>query len=312
MTKLMIDITLGDWKGGEGAKRERQVSYIKPLNNSMGPKQTKCNITEQVQQQDFNAACVALTTTTTPDVPSGSSFQVMTKYCVMWAGGQSTRILITCTIEWSKSSWIKGAIEKGANEGQVSFAKDLLAELRKKLEGGSTGGKRKTNGKKKGGKRKREENKDEKAPTEENKERGGVIGIVQQVAESVGDILGPLVKPLFSSTGLISFLLILVFYGLVRVERTMSKLSTGKLAPGSSDTTRSTGYVDQEMLWDWIDSRIGKVSKETRDGQVIWNNLVNEGMTQAGLEEVEDAIQITEGKLKALKGAVGRKRSNTA
>ena len=251
MTKLMIDIMLGDWKGGEGAKRERQVSYIKRLNNSMGPKQTKCNITEQVQQQDFNAACVALTTTTTPDVPSGSSFQVMTKYCMMWAGGQSTRILITCTIEWSKSSWIKGAIEKGANEGQVSFAKDLLAELRKKLEGGSTGGKRKTNGKKKGGKRKREENKDEKAPTKEEKERGGFVGIVQQVAESAGDILGPLVKPLFSSTGLISFLLLLVFYGLVRVERTMSKLSTGKLAPGSSDTTRNTGYVDQEMLWDW-------------------------------------------------------------
>jgi VAD1 Analog of StAR-related lipid transfer domain len=293
-------------------KRERQLSYIKPLNNPMGPKQTKCNITEQVQQQDYNSFCVALTTTTTPDVPSGSSFQVMTKYCMMWAGGSNTRILITCTIEWSKSSWIKGAIEKGANEGQISFAKDLLAELRKKLEGGSTGGKRKTNGKKKGGKRKRDENKDEKAPTEEKKDRGGVIGMCQQVAESAGDILGPLVKPWFSSTGLISFLLILVFYGLIRVERTMSKLSAAKLAAGTSDSLRSNGYADQEMLWDWIDSRIGKVSKDMRDGQVIWNNLANEGMTQDGLEEVEDAIQITEAKLKALKGAVGRKRSNTA
>src|SRR5271154_4488283 len=117
---------MGDWKAGDGGKRERHSSYIKPLNNSMGPKQTKCNITEQIQGQDFNSSCVCLTTTTTPDVPSGSSFQVMTRFCFMWAGGPTTRLLITCSIEWSKSSWIKGAIEKGANEGQVTFSKDLV------------------------------------------------------------------------------------------------------------------------------------------------------------------------------------------
>src|SRR5271154_2375461 len=185
---------MGDWKAGDGGKRERHSSYIKPLNNSMGPKQTKCNTTEQVQKQDFSSFCTALTTTTTPDVPSGSSFQVMTKYCLTWAGGSSTRVLITCTIEWSKSSWIKGAIEKGVNEGQVSFAKDLLAELRKKLEGGSTGGKRKTNGKKKGGKRKKEELKDTERPPDVKKSRGGIFGRVQEAAESTGDVLGPVVK----------------------------------------------------------------------------------------------------------------------
>src|SRR5271169_5280225 len=139
--KLMTDITFGEWKGRDGAKRARRLSYIKPLNNSIGPKQTKCNIIEQVLVQDFNSACVALTTTTTPDVPSGSSFQVMTKFCMMWAGGSTTRILITWTVEWSKSSWIKGAIEKGVNEGQVSFTKDLLNKLRKKLERGAPGSK---------------------------------------------------------------------------------------------------------------------------------------------------------------------------
>ena len=120
---VTTDITLGDWKNGSAVKRGRQVNYIKPLNNSMGPKQTKCNITEQIHVQDFNSACVALTITTTPDVPSGSSFQVMTKYCMTWAGGPATRVLITFAIEWSKSSWLKGAIEKGVNEGQISFAR---------------------------------------------------------------------------------------------------------------------------------------------------------------------------------------------
>src|SRR5208282_516429 len=103
VSKLTVDINVGDWKSGDAVKRERQVSYIKPLNNPMGPKQTKCNIHEKVIAQDFSSSCVALTTTTTPDVPSGSSFQVMTRCCMMWAGGPTTRIIISFTIEWSKS-----------------------------------------------------------------------------------------------------------------------------------------------------------------------------------------------------------------
>ena len=276
----------------------------------MGPKQTKCNITEQVQVQDFNSSCVALTTTTTPDVPSGSSFQVMTKFCMMWAGGSTSRVLITCTIEWSKSSWIKGAIEKGANEGQISFSKDLIAELRKKLEGGITGGKRKTNGKKKGGKRKKEEMKDAETPPDEKKGRSGIFGRIQEAAESTGDVVGPVVKPLFSSTCLISVLLLMVFYALIRVERTMSKLS----ARSTMDRTASAaelgfGHIEQSALWDWIDTRVGSISKEERDGRLIWNNLASDGISNGGLDDVEESIRTTEGKLKALKAAVEKRKA---
>ena len=308
--KLMTDITFGEWKGGDGAKRERRLSYIKPLNNSMGPKQTKCNITEQVQVQDFNSSCVALTTTTTPDVPSGSSFQVMTKFCMMWAGGPSTRVLITCTIEWSKSSWIKGAIEKGVNEGSVSSSKDLLAELRKKLEGGTVGGKRKINGKKKGGKRKKEELKDTERPPDVKKSRGGIFGRVQEAAESTGDVLGPVVKPLFSSTCIISILLLMVFYALIRVERTMSKLSARPITDRKeSAVDLGFGHAEQSALWDWIDTRVGSISKEERDGRLIWNKLANDGVSEGGLGDVEEAIRTTEGKLKALKAAVEKRKA---
>jgi hypothetical protein len=277
----------------------------------MGPKQTKCNITEQVQVQDFNSSCVALTTTTTPDVPSGSSFQVMTKYCMMWAGGSTTRILITCTIEWSKSSWIKGAIEKGANEGQVSFAKDLVAELQKKLEGGGAGGgRKKSSGKKKSSRRKKEDTQDEQRPPEENAESTGIIGTCWQIGGSVGDILTPMLKPVFSSTGVISILLIMVFYALIRVERTMSALPVGKLSTSRSDSAPELplGSAEQGSLWDWVDSRVGKVSQESRDGKMIWKNLVNEGLEEQGVEDIEDVIRTTESKLNALKRVVEKKR----
>lgn len=228
----------------------------------------------------------------------------------MWAGGSTTRVLITCTIEWSKSSWIKGAIEKGANEGQVSFSKDLIAELRKKLEGGTTGGKRKTNGKKKGGKRKKEELKDAETPPDEKKGRSGIFGRIQEAAESTGDVVGPVVKPLFSSTSLISVLLLMVFYALIRVERTMSKLS----ARSTTDRTASAaelgfGHIEQSALWDWIDTRVGSISKEERDGRLIWNKLAKDGISNGGLDDVEEAIRTTEGKLKALKAAVEKRRA---
>jgi hypothetical protein len=302
---------VGDWKSGDAVKRERQVSYIKPLNNSMGPKQTKCNIHEKVLAQDFNSSCVALTTTTTPDVPSGSSFQVMTRCCMMWAGGPTTRIIITFTIEWSKSSWIKGAIEKGVNEGQASSAKDLLDELRKKLEGGISGGKTKTSSKKKSGKRKREEYKDEEMGSEMKNERTGILEKVAEAAGNVGDVIGPLIKPLFSATWLISLLLLMVVFALIRVERVMSKISSGTFSATRMESTASMnfGSAEQKVLWDWIDTRIGIVSKKERDGLLIWNNLASDGLSEGELEEVEDAIRTTEGKLKALKAVVEKRKA---
>lgn len=302
---------IGEWKNGENSKKERQVSYVKALNNPVGPKQTKCFITEQVQKQDFQSSCVALTTTTTPDVPSGSSFQVMTKYCVMWAGGSSTRMLITSTIEWSKSSWIKGAIEKGASEGGVAVANALVAELRKKLEKGAAAGKPKA-GKKKSSKRKRgEENKSEESEREAKKERTGVLGKVLIPAQDIGDVVAPVVRPLCSPTGIIAVLLVLVLFALIRVERTMRKLPAGAMS--SKEPPRlniNFGPDERNLLWDWIDSRIEQVSKQEIDGKLIWNNLAmaNGMVGEQKLDEIQDAIRTTEGKLNALKGIVEKRK----
>jgi hypothetical protein len=276
----------------------------------MGPKQTKCNITEEIQAEDFNLFCVALTTTMTPDVPSGSSFQVMTKYCMMWAGGSSTRILITCTIEWSKSSWIKSAIEKGASEGQIAFAKDLISEFRKTLESGSGGGltaKQKTVNRKKSGKRKRDDQRgagpEETQAAEPIKSwsSDGLIG-------SLTSYISPLVRALFSTTGFTALLFMLVLVILLRVELVMKKVSLlqSEVSPelGKTKFFELAGEAD---LWDWVSTRVERVSKEIQDGRYVWNNLEKGiAMSDNGLKDVEEAIRVTEKKLTALKGAVSR------
>ena len=285
---------------------------MKAINNPVGPKQTKCYTTEQMQKQDFESYCVALTATTTPDVPSGSSFQVMTKYCMMWTGGSSTRILITCTIEWSKSSWLKGPIEKGVNDGQISVANALLSELRKKLEKGASAGKPKQPGKgKKSGKRKgEEESKVEEEQPEAKKERIGVLAKIQGTAADIGNALAPIVKPLLSPTGIIAVLLILVLFALIRVERTMRKLPAQAMSTSKEPPRLNINFGSDErnLLWDWIDSRIEQVSKQEIDGRLIWNNLVMDRMGNRGLDEIQDAIRTTEGKLNALKGIVEKRK----
>lgn len=84
------------------------MSYIKPLPGGFGPKQTKCELQDETVHVDFDNYVSMVTTTRTPDVPSGGSFSVKTRTCLMWAGASSTRVLVTCQVDWTGRSFIKG------------------------------------------------------------------------------------------------------------------------------------------------------------------------------------------------------------
>jgi hypothetical protein len=103
-----LDLILEDKKGLTLENRTRSYSYIKPLNGSIGPKQTKCNSTEILDSLDFEKAVSVTITTQTPDVPSGNVFSVKTKYCLTWAEGNTTRVQMNCGIDWTGKSWLKG------------------------------------------------------------------------------------------------------------------------------------------------------------------------------------------------------------
>ena len=105
----VLDLQLDDDKMGlTDSKKTRTYSYIKPLNASIGPKQTKCIINETLEAFDLEKVVTVTVVTQTPDVPSGNVFNVKTKYCLTWAEGNGTRVLMTCTVEWTGKSWLKG------------------------------------------------------------------------------------------------------------------------------------------------------------------------------------------------------------
>lgn len=104
------DFQLEDKRGLTEDVRSRTLSFIKPLNAAIGPKQTKCIVNEALENFDLERSVNILATTQNPDVPSGNVFNVKTRYCLSWAENNQTRIQINCTIEWTGKSWLKGEI----------------------------------------------------------------------------------------------------------------------------------------------------------------------------------------------------------
>lgn len=103
-----FDLQMEDKKGLGQDNRSRGFTYIKPLNAPIGPRQTKCIVTETVDNLDFEKAATVSVMTQNPDVPSGNIFRVKTKYCLSWAENNATRVQVNCTTEWSGKSWLKG------------------------------------------------------------------------------------------------------------------------------------------------------------------------------------------------------------
>ncbi|EST04893.1 GRAM domain protein [Kalmanozyma brasiliensis GHG001] len=132
----LMDLQISEWSPSSDNRNllSRNVSYIKPLAGGFGPKQTKCNITDENLHVDFDNYVVTLTTTRTPDVPSGGSFSVKTKTCITWAGtGNVSHVYVTFQVEWSGRSMLRSIIDKASADGQKQYYKELDEAVRKYL-----------------------------------------------------------------------------------------------------------------------------------------------------------------------------------
>ncbi|KAB5593994.1 GRAM domain-containing protein YSP2 [Ceratobasidium theobromae] len=128
----LLDLKIGEWlpKEPDSKLQSRDVSFIKPLNATIGPKQTKCEIKDETIHMDFDNYVSMLTTTRTPDVPSGGLFSVKSRACLTWGGPATTKILVTSVVEWTGRSFIRSIIDKAAIDGQMQYHKDLEKAMR--------------------------------------------------------------------------------------------------------------------------------------------------------------------------------------
>lgn len=251
--------------------KKREYSYIKPLNNSLGPKQTKCQCVDTVEAWDDSSAINVVTTTSNHDVPSGNAFTTKTRIIMTWAANNQTQVMMSCWFDWTGKSWIKSAIEKGGNEGQMAFASDLIPYLNERAKGSGKSSKPATGATavavpiKKGHAKHHKSHHSHKseADHEEASSSSGAPpqqtgGALHQFAETWSQIpvLGSLPLPIVGAVlGGIWVLWFIV--GLFRGHHT----TTHKFDfAGLSDAKKLEIFVMEEEyeLWHWIDERVGK------------------------------------------------------
>ncbi|QDS74799.1 hypothetical protein FKW77_002170 [Venturia effusa] len=319
-----LELQLEDDKKGLGPDcKTMNYSYIKPLGGSIGPKQTRCMISQSLEQFDLEKAVTVSCSTQNPDVPSGNVFMVKTRYCLMWGPGNATRVISTCAIEWSGKSWLKGPIEKGANDGQMAYAKDIVAALRNAVsvkEKSKMGLK----GKNKGGKR-RKDTMDESNSFQDNVNTATSTKADEPnwgLLEPVRTLLGP-AAPLLSPTVIIAFLSITIF---IMWWRTPTRSGSGFGNSGLPTPQRIAAYeemwrTEESELWKWLEERVGLdgpvptfLSAHSGDGRSdplsrqrvkdMEQRLVSEDMSE---RQIREAIKITRERLEALEVAVLKK-----
>ncbi|TAQ86362.1 hypothetical protein B7494_g5310 [Chlorociboria aeruginascens] len=291
-----LEFTMDDKRPLGLDNRIRTYSYIKPLNGAIGPKQTKCLCTENLDFLDLEKAISVTISTQNPDVPSGNVFSVKTKYCLTWA---------------------EGPIEKGANDGQNQYAKDLIAALKATVSSRRStlivvGGK----GKKKG--RKGRESSKGLSKTADGASDSKPLAEDWGLLEPLRGPIGPIVdilRPLLTGNVLYGIMVGLLVASWFRFGFLGTRSGGNKdFAMGFLGTPeRIIAYEEmwkreESELWDWLEERVGterlRDEKSTRNGKHMDDKLRAERMEQ---REVEAAIRVTEEKLNVLKGAVGKK-----
>jgi len=310
-----LELTMEDPRPLGLDNKVRYYSYIKPLNGSIGPRQTKCVCTETLDSLDYEKAVSVSISTQTPDVPSGNVFSTKTKYCLTWAEGNATRIQMNCTVEWTGKSWLKGPIEKGANDGQVQYAKDIVAALKSAVSSRrGTAAVTSSKGKKvrrKGREKSMGKTTDGAIDSKPDKENWGLF-------EPIHGLLGPIIdilQPLLTGNILYGLLVGLLVASWFRFG---GRVGQGDLSMGYLGTpARIAAYeemwrLEESELWDWLEDRVGvdrlrDVGKMPIEAQIIQDRLKAEKMED---REVETAIRVTEEKLRVLKNSMEKKKKH--
>ncbi|EHK20407.1 uncharacterized protein TRIVIDRAFT_213439 [Trichoderma virens Gv29-8] len=317
-----FDLQMEDKKGLGPDSRSRNFTYIKPLNAPIGPKQTKCIVTETVDNIDFEKAVTISVATQNPDVPSGNIFRVKTKYCLSWAENNATRVQVNCTTEWSGKSWLKGTIEKNVNEGQAQYCKDLFAALKAAVSTrprSATNGNGAAKGKKKGKKSKALQSSTESispsARAKKEEANWGLLEPVRPILEPIVDIL----KPILTGNivyGLLVGLLVATWFGFGLTPNNKSPAPFGQ-EPAMPSAYRLAAYDEMwrredSELWGWLEERVSlerlsversNARRREADPRTLEERLREERMDE---REVQEAIRVTEEKLKVLREVMAR------
>ncbi|KAF5093750.1 hypothetical protein D0Z00_003885 [Geotrichum galactomycetum] len=304
--------------GGFAAGNKREFEYVKPLSGPVGPKQTRCQCTESIEFWDLTDHVTVVTTTRTPDVPSGGSFSTKTRYNLAWADGNATSLIISYMVEWTAKSWFKGPIEKGTHDGQTAFAQNLLSELTATVKGGAGAGR--AAGKKKVGETKKKAKRSSKAKAAAGKKGAkkelqksnisepGVEAWIEKVSSFL--VSKPLGDAVPIPAWMIILLVFVVYWLLSRLFFGGSGATVGvhrHITDSHLASELERIRLEQEYdMWQWVTDRTGPSGGNGRHPvfSSVGTGAHKLKRTLKHESELKEAIKLTELRIKELKLAL--------
>ncbi|PJF19825.1 hypothetical protein PSACC_00439 [Paramicrosporidium saccamoebae] len=130
------NVKMQPWSLGSDGKEERTVSYLVPVNHPLvKAKETECLGGHTLLRRDPGKCYVVKQTATTPGVPYGDSFVMVSRYCMTHHSDGHARLRTFVGLNWVKSPLVKSMIRsstlKGLAEYMTVYRKALWAEIRK-------------------------------------------------------------------------------------------------------------------------------------------------------------------------------------
>lgn len=256
-----------DYERNDEGKKERSYNYVKALNYSIGPKSTKCYVQETIESLDYNSVINVISTTKTPDVPSGNAFNVKTRYVMTWGANNTTDLVVSFKVDWTGTSWVKSMIDKSCLSGQEEATKVLIPLVKKVVHENTFETTEEV---------KIENNVEPIANAQLKSIDSKAKGIQSETTSNVpGSFLFGL--PAFNTIALGLLLLILIFQ--ISIYRSIGNIpekafSFGLLNNIDQEAERAIFKGEELLLWNWIDERAGKLdlSKNEKIG-VLKNDI---------------------------------------
>lgn len=211
-----------------------------------------------------------------------------------------------------------GPIEKGVGDGQTQYCKDLFAALKASVSsrpracaagGGAARGKKKA-------KRSRAAPSSEEGGGGAARKAGrswGLLETARRLAEPCVDVVRPLTTGNVMY-GLLVGLLVAMWFGFGSAP---SKSAGAVYGPGAGPygPYRAAAYDEmwrreESELWEWLEERVGLdrlgSAGAARPGARAMEERLGEGWADA--READEALRVTEEKLRVLRGAMARAR----
>eukprot|EP00899_Mesostigma_viride_P022424 jgi/Mesvir1/3366/Mv04260-RA.1 len=132
-TREWKEVEIKPWCQVDGQKK-RELCYIMPLTNPMGPKEAQCFQSETYTVWEDGGYVVDVYATT-PHVPYGGCFHTILQFLVAHEKNGSARIRASLDVVFTKSTMMKSLIRSGTLDGVQATYRTFIELLRQKAGG---------------------------------------------------------------------------------------------------------------------------------------------------------------------------------